>query len=67
MPVTYLKKAAKTAAGDAGDVRATVQAILDDIEAGGDVAARRYAEKFDKYAGNRVSWNAPTKGGAEAA
>jgi sulfopropanediol 3-dehydrogenase len=54
MPVTYLKKAIKTAAGDAGDVRATVQAILDDIEAGGDVAARKYAEKFDKYAGNLV-------------
>jgi sulfopropanediol 3-dehydrogenase len=54
MPVTYLKKAVKTAAGDAGDVRATVQAILDDIEAGGDVAARKYAEKFDKYAGNLV-------------
>src|SRR4051794_661280 len=54
MPVTYLKKAAKTAAGDAGDVRATVQAILDDIEARGDVAAREYAEKLDKYAGNLV-------------
>lgn len=54
MPVTYLKKAGKTAAGDAGDVRATVQAILDDIEAGGDVAARKYAEKFDRYAGNLV-------------
>jgi len=50
----YLKKAGKTAATDAQDVRQTVQSILDDIEAGGDDAARRYAEKFDRYAGNIV-------------
>ncbi|MGQ7844500.1 histidinol dehydrogenase [Granulosicoccus sp. 3-233] len=48
----YLKKAAKTATTDATDVRATVQNILSDIEAGGDAAAMRYAEKFDGYEGN---------------
>ena len=50
----YLKKAEKTAMTDAGDVRETVQNILNDIEAGGDAAALRYAEKFDKYAGNVI-------------
>lgn len=50
----YLKKADKTAATDAQDVRQTVQTILDEIEAGRDDAARRYAEKFDRYAGNIV-------------
>ncbi len=54
MTVTYLKKAPKTSATGAGDVRATVQAILDEIEAGGDAAALRYAAKFDKYDGNVI-------------
>jgi len=54
MPRTYLKKAVKTSQTDAGDVRATVQAILDEIETGGEEAARRYAEKFDRYHGNIV-------------
>ncbi len=48
----YLKKAAKTAMTDAGDVRETVMGILDDIEKGGDEAALKYAEKFDNYKGN---------------
>jgi sulfopropanediol 3-dehydrogenase len=48
----YLKKAAKTAMTDASDVRETVQGILNDIEAGGDAAALKYAEKFDNYKGN---------------
>ena len=48
----YLKKAAKTAMTDAGDVRETVMGILDDIEKGGDKAALKYAEKFDNYKGN---------------
>jgi sulfopropanediol 3-dehydrogenase len=48
----YLKKAAKTAMTDAGDVRETVQKILDDIEAGGDKAALEYAAKFDNYKGS---------------
>ncbi len=54
MAVDYLKKAPKKSTDDAGDVRATVQAILDEIETGGDEAARRYAAKFDRYDGNVV-------------
>ena len=50
----YLKKAPKTAATGEQDVRQTVQAILDDIEAGGDSAARDYAKKFDKWDGDIV-------------
>jgi sulfopropanediol 3-dehydrogenase len=54
MTIEYLKKAARKSTDDAGDVRATVQAILDEIEAGGDEAAKRYAAKFDRYDGNIV-------------
>ena len=54
MARTYLKKAAKTSTSDAADVRDTVQAILDGIEAGGDKAALEYAAKFDKYDGNVI-------------
>ena len=54
MSIEYLKKAAKKSTDDAGDVRATVQAILDEIEAGGDEAAMKYAAKFDRYEGNVV-------------
>jgi sulfopropanediol 3-dehydrogenase len=52
MTIKYLKKATKTAVSDATDVRETVQGILSEIEAGGDKAALRYAEKFDQYQGN---------------
>jgi len=54
MPREYLKKATKTSTTDSGDVRATVQTILDEIEAGGEATARRYADQFDRYAGNLV-------------
>lgn len=54
MTRTYLKKADKTSASDAPDVRETVQAILDEIEKGGEAAAKKYAEKFDRYKGNIV-------------
>ena len=50
----YLKRATKTSATGASDVRETVQTILDEIEAGGDVSALAYAAKFDKYDGNVV-------------
>ena len=50
----FLKKAARTSTDDAGDVRDTVQAILDEIEAGGDAKAMEYAARFDKYEGNVV-------------
>ncbi|MES9956417.1 MAG: histidinol dehydrogenase [Sedimenticola sp.] len=52
MAIEYLKKAAKTSTTDAGDVRETVQSILDDIENGGEESAKSYAEKFDRYDGN---------------
>ena len=54
MAITYLKRAAKTAAQDQGDVRHVVQDILDQIEAGGEAVAHEYAAKFDKYEGNLV-------------
>ena len=50
----YLKKAVLSAESGASDVRETVQNILDDIEAGGDEAALKYAAKFDKYDGNII-------------
>ena len=50
----YLKKASLTASSDATDVHETVQAILSDIEAGGEDVARKYAARFDKYEGNIV-------------
>nr|WP_306268948.1 histidinol dehydrogenase [Pararhizobium sp. IMCC3301] len=54
MTVEYLKKADRKSTDDAGDVHAVVKTILDDIEAGGDEAARRYAAQFDKYDGNII-------------
>jgi sulfopropanediol 3-dehydrogenase len=54
MAISYLKKATKTSASDAGDVQETVRSILSEIENEGEAAARRFAEKFDKYAGNIV-------------
>lgn len=50
----YLKKAKLTAKSDASSVHETVKSILADIEAGGDDAARRYAEKFDQYDGSVI-------------
>ncbi len=52
MARTYLKQAKLTASSDAGDVRETVETILNDIERRGDAGALEYAEKFDKYSGN---------------
>jgi sulfopropanediol 3-dehydrogenase len=50
----YLKQASMTPASDASDVEGTVRAILQEIEAGGDDAARAYAAKFDRYDGNII-------------
>jgi len=61
----YLKKAKKTAASGEDDVRVAVQAILDEIEAGGDAAARTYAEKFDKWNGEIVVTEAERRAAAE--
>ncbi len=52
MPVEYLKKATLTSKSDASEVRETVNAILADIETGGDRAALDYAARFDGYEGN---------------
>jgi len=49
MAVSYLKKADKSAATGEQDVRATVQEMLNEIEAGGDAKAIEYAKKFDKW------------------
>jgi sulfopropanediol 3-dehydrogenase len=54
MPIEYLKKATLTSKSGASDVHDTVEAILSDIEAGGDQAALDYAAKFDKYEGNII-------------
>ncbi|MEM1400204.1 MAG: histidinol dehydrogenase [Pseudomonadota bacterium] len=51
MTLEYLKKATLTSESDAGDTHKIVQAILDEIEAGGDAKALEYAAKFDKYDG----------------
>ncbi|MGK7653683.1 histidinol dehydrogenase [Roseovarius sp. B08] len=48
----YLKTAKLTSRSGASDVHATVQGILDAIEAGGDAAALEYAGKFDQYEGS---------------
>jgi len=64
MPVTYLKKATLTSSSDATDVRDTVQQILDEIEAGGNDAAIKFAAKFDKYEGNIKLTDAEIEGAA---
>ncbi len=54
MTVAYLKKAARRATDDAGDVTAVVTAMLDEIEREGELAALRHAAEFDRYDGNVV-------------
>ena len=54
MTTVYIKKADLSSKSDASGVRQTVQSILDDINAGGDVAALKYAKKFDNYDGSIV-------------
>ena len=66
MAPTYLKTATRTSATDASDVRATVQGILDEIEAGGDDAALTYAAKFDRYEGNTMLTEADIAAAAAA-
>ena len=50
--IFYLKKAHKTATTDIVNVSDIVKKMLTDIELGGDVVAKRYADKFDQYLGN---------------
>ena len=51
MTITYLKrgKSGEARSEDDAKVRATVEGILQDIEARGDAAVRELSEKFDKY------------------
>lgn len=62
----YLKRAERTPSTDHADVRDTVQTILDDIEAGGDEAALRYAAKFDQYEGAVLLDNAAIEAASDA-
>ncbi|HCP19003.1 MAG TPA: histidinol dehydrogenase, partial [Alphaproteobacteria bacterium] len=52
MAIKYIKKATMTSTTNSADVQKTVQAILNDIETGGDSKALEYAVKFDNYKGN---------------
>lgn len=54
MTMTYLKKAARTAESGQEDVRSKVQAILAELEAGGDAVAARFAREFDGWEGDMV-------------
>lgn len=54
MAKQYLKKAKLHSRSDASETRNVVKAILDEIEAGGDAAALKYAKQFDRYDGETV-------------
>lgn len=51
MTIEYLKKAERRADTGQTDVQATVQALLTEIEEGGDAVARAHAERFDGWTG----------------
>ena len=51
MTITYLKKATRTAETGQTDVRAGVEALLDQIEADGEAAVRKLAREMDKWDG----------------
>ncbi len=54
MAIDYLKKATHGSRRDNDDVRRHVQAMLDEIEAGGDAVALDYAARFDRYDGDTL-------------
>lgn len=54
MAISYLKKATQTAEAGKTDVRAAVERMLAEIEAGGDDAVRRFARELDKWEGEIV-------------
>lgn len=54
MTHTYLKRATHKPETDARDVRATVENLLAQIEAGGESTVRELAQKFDKWSGDIV-------------
>jgi sulfopropanediol 3-dehydrogenase len=64
MSRTYLKKAEKTAESDSASVTETVWTILEEIEKGGDAAAKAYAAKFDRYDGDILVGRAQIKAAA---
>ncbi|MGB0799379.1 MAG: histidinol dehydrogenase [Planktomarina sp.] len=66
MARVFLKKSTKTASTGSSDVRATVMDILNDIEAGGDDAALKYAAKFDGYDGNLLLTDAEIQAACDA-
>ncbi len=51
MPVTYLKKACKTAETESGSAREVVSKMLAEIESHGEDAVRRYALELDRWSG----------------
>ena len=54
MSIKYLKKAIKTPSSDENKTRATVQAILNDIEKRREESIKEITKKFDKYEGEIV-------------
>lgn len=54
MTMIYLKKATRSAETGQADVRAAVEAMLAELETGGDAAATRMAREFDKWDGDIV-------------
>lgn len=54
MDITYLKKAAKTAATGEADVQATVAGMLQELESGREEVARRFARELDRWDGEIV-------------
>ena len=54
MAISYLKKATQTAEAGQTDVRAAVERMLAEIEAGGDDAVRRFARELDTWEGEIV-------------
>ena len=54
MSVTYLKTATRTAATGEADIRASVEAMLAEIEAGGEAKVRELAAKLDGFDGEIV-------------
>ena len=54
MPITYLKKAAKTPETESGAARKAVDEMLGEIERRGEAAVREYAAKLDKWTGDIV-------------
>jgi sulfopropanediol 3-dehydrogenase len=54
MTITFLKKAAKTAASGEADIRARVEQLLSEIETGREERVRTLARELDKWTGDIV-------------